>query len=497
MAGPWEEYAAQDGPWNEYRAAAPKRPADTSRARGAVLGLLKPIDNAAEALQGGVNALFGTNFQSATRAASENQAARQANTRKGMQVVGNIAGTLPTLALPGGVVAQGAAGGALLSDARDLGGVLMDAGMGAVAGKVGEKIVGGVQRAIAPRLSQGVQTLTQEGVRMTPGQAGRASGTRAGEILGAAEDKLMSLPFVGDVIETGRKRAGEDFNRALLSRPLKAIGQTFPKGAPVGHDGIKAVGDVLSEGYNRTLRNLSGAADSAFGNAINGIVKKANLPQAQKDQLAEIVDREVRQILSGKFTGAQVGKVRDRLDKIAAQLGRNADNPYARDVGEAVGQVRDAVLAMVRRQNPEAAARLKALDRGWAELVRIERAAVNTSDGVITPQGYQQAVRGADRSVRRRAVSRGQALGQDFARTASQALPSRVPNSGTFDRMAANSLYTVAGAALAPAAAGAQLVTRAATRQAGPQAQRAAQALTPLRRAGATVGPALLLRPDE
>ncbi len=98
---------------------------------------------------------------------------------------------------------------------------------------------------------------------------------------------------------------------------------------------------------------------------------------------------------------------------------------------------------------------------------------------------------------------------QDLSRDASEAMGRTLNNSGTAERSLLN-VALLGGTAfdstalLAPAVvAGAytrpvQNAARAAMgRQAGPQAQRAANALTPLRRAGATVGPALLLRPED
>lgn len=472
-----------------------------SRMEAFAAGVSKPIESLAKYGEQGVNALLGTDLNRFQQGAARNDAVRASNPNNALELAGNVAGTLPLLAIPGGPVAgtlaQGAVGGALLSDGDTAGEVAADAGLGMLGAGIGGAAVSGVRRAIAPVVSKGVQALTDAGIRMTPGQAGRATGTKLGEMMGEAEDKLMSLPFTGAVIESGRKIANEDFNRALLSRPLKAIGQAFPKGAPVGHEGISAVGDVLSAGYNSTLAGVRGVVDQSFAKAINGIGAKTSLPAAEKAQLQEILQREVTDILKGNYTGKQIGKVRDRLDKLAATLGKSVDNPYARDVGEAVGQARAAVLAMAQRQNPGVAAKIKALDKGWAELVRVERAAVNTADGVITPQGYQAAIKGADRSVRKRAASRGEAMGQDFAKDASKALPGKVPNSGTFDRMAANSIYTVVGAGVAPLAMAARGATAVVTRNPGPIARRASNALIPLRPAAALTGPALLLRPDE
>lgn len=76
------------------------------------------------------------------------------------KVVGGIAATLPTLALPGGPIAQGAAGGAMLSEARDFAGMAGDVALGMVGGKLGDvvgkrviaPVAGAVGRAIPPSI---------------------------------------------------------------------------------------------------------------------------------------------------------------------------------------------------------------------------------------------------------------------------------------------------------------------------------------------------------
>jgi hypothetical protein len=64
--------------------------------------------------------------------------------------VGEVAATLPTLALPGGVMTQGAAASGLMTDKRDPLGVAEDMALGAVTAKGGDLLLRGGARAIAP-----------------------------------------------------------------------------------------------------------------------------------------------------------------------------------------------------------------------------------------------------------------------------------------------------------------------------------------------------------
>jgi len=106
-----------------------RRMNNTSGMFGAMAGALKPLDNAAlwaSKIPGIGPAIDNLGqamgMQSTRQAYDRNQRARSGNENKGAQIVGNIAGTLPTLAIGGGVAApflQGAATGALLTENAD------------------------------------------------------------------------------------------------------------------------------------------------------------------------------------------------------------------------------------------------------------------------------------------------------------------------------------------------------------------------------------------
>jgi len=68
------------------------------------------------------------------------------------EFAGNVVGTLPTAMLPGGILAQGAASGALLSDAKGLPGIATDAAIGAAGAKLGDMALKGVGKAAAKAL---------------------------------------------------------------------------------------------------------------------------------------------------------------------------------------------------------------------------------------------------------------------------------------------------------------------------------------------------------
>lgn len=415
-------------------AAAPK---DDSAARGFALGAEKPLDNLTSAAMQipGVAAIdkFGQRlgFPSASRAVSANDSARANNSRTGYQLLGNIAGTVPTLALPGGALAQGAAGGALVSDAKDAGGIAKDAAIGMITGKVGDVLGKVASNVIAPKVSGAVRKLADIGVPLTPGQA-------FGGVARGIEDRLTGLPIVGDIVNNARGRGIEKFNRVIIDKALTPLGMKLPDKIATGREAVAYLADATSAAYNKLVPKLTATPDAPFVSALQRIeTEAAALPGSGGRDFKSIVGKDVlAQLRQGTtLTGEGLKTLESRLSRLAGKLNASSD-AYQQMTGDTVSGLLDEVRALVMRSNPAHAKELKAINRAFAEQVRVERAAgaAGNADGVMTPKGYAAAVRGADGSSRRSAVARGRALNQDVSDAAADVLPNSVPDSGTAGR---------------------------------------------------------------
>jgi hypothetical protein len=415
------------------------RQADNSTARGLALGAQKPLDNLTSAAMQipGVAAVdqLGQRmgFPGAREAVASNDAARRANTATGAQLVGNIAGTLPTLALPGGALAQGAAGGALLSDATDVEGAAMDAGLGAVAGKAGDMAVRGVANVIAPKVSAAVRTLADEGIPLTPGQA-------FGGVTKGIEDRLSGFPVVGDLITSARSRGVEAFNANVINKALGNIGQKLPQGIKAGREAVAYAADAIGQAYDAIVPTLSVTGDRTFTGAIGRIERASrSLPgSGARDFKAVVGDDVLQQLKQGAtLTGEGFKTLESRLSKFSGSL-KSSSDAYQRMVGEQVDEVLGELRGLLLRSNPAKRAELAQLNRAFAEQVRIERAAgaAGNPTGVFTPKQYSAAVRASDGSARKSAIARGRGMNQGFADAASDVLPATVPDSGTAGRAA-------------------------------------------------------------
>ena len=322
---------------------------------------------------------------------------------------------------------------------------------GAIAGAAFPVLGSAVSRVISPKASTNlaVSKLRSEGITPT-----------AGQILGGAaartEEKLSSLPLVGDAIINAKTRAVGQLNRAVANRALSPVGAKLPEGM-VGREAVEFVGDTLGKKYEDLLPGLTVKADREFADNITSL--SSMLRNGSLDpKYANGFDRFMRTNVLNKFkgqnalTGQTVKDIESDLGQTIARYSKSQD-PDAQLYADALKEVQSNLRDLVSRSNPQAAKELKAINTGYANFKRMERAAagVGAEDGIFSAAQLQSAVKALDRSKDKRAFSRGSALMQDLSESAKGVLGSRVPNSGTADRsfMALATLLDPKAAAMA------------------------------------------------
>jgi hypothetical protein len=337
------------------------------------------------------------------------------------------------------------------------------------------------------------QQLAKAGVTMTPGQ-----------ILGGAaartEEKLSSVPVLGDLIKGAQQRAANSFNTATYNEVLAPLGVKYS--GPIGHEGVEAVQRTISDAYDSTLSKMQFKIDQPFMADLQQLGGMAqNLPAQQQQTFANVVKTQI----IGKF-GPQGNMDGDTLKGVQSELGRMARG-YAgdpsfdnRQLGEAIGALKDAVdNALPRSNTPELAQQLQKANAAYANFVRLRTAAGSqgamNNGGVFTAAQLNNAVRQADKSAGKGASATGNALMQDLSGAGQQVLGSKYPDSGTAGRaMLGLAASAAAGHALLPAAVAgpAAVVGSAAALPYTKYGQALAQALLMSRPAGAVpVGNAL------
>jgi len=302
--------------------------------------------------------------------------------------------------------------------------------LGGAFGGATPAAVSGLSRLVSPKASTdaGLQLLKESGVRPTVGQS-------LGGWINRAEEKLQSLPLMGDGIAAARGRAVDQLNSAAINRATAPIGVKVDK---IGQEGIKQAGNALSDAYDDVLAGLKVVKfDQQWQQDFGQLKTMARaLPGSVKNTFSTKMKSLVEDRISkaGGMTAQTMKDLDSELGQLARRYSRSAI-ASEQDLGDAFLQAQSLLRTQVGRNSPQAAERLKAINEGWANLVRVEaagKAAIN-NEGVFSPAQLNMGIRQADKSTRGRAVSRGDALMQDLG-NAGAALGNKVPNSGTVDR---------------------------------------------------------------
>jgi hypothetical protein len=401
--------------------------------------------------------------------ASQNQPYAAANpiTNTVGNIGGNIGATAPLAALApaaatasalgriGTGAALGAASGAMApSDSSNpdyWGQKASQAGTGAAFGAGGSVLANALGKVITGATGTAQRQLADAGVTMTPGQA-------LGGGFARTEEKLTSVPILGDMIKNAQQRSVQSFNKAVYNDVLAPIGKTYD--GPVGTDAVQAVKSQISQAYDGALSKMTfKATDPAFQSDITNLTGLAqNLPAQQQQTFTNILKTQVFGKLGpqGNMDGQTLKGVQEELGKAAR--GYSSDQSYdTRQLGAAVGEIRNAIDSSLSRYNaPQDVQALANANAAYAKYVRLRGAAGSqgamNNDGIFTAGQLQNAVRSADKSVGKGSTATGNALMQDLSRAGQSVLGSKYPDSGTPGRAALMGLIGALGGGGAAAA---------------------------------------------
>jgi hypothetical protein len=312
-----------------------------------------------------------------------------------------------------------------------------------VVGAAAPVVLSGLARVVSPKASVNPQlkALQAEGVNPTVGQAlgGRAA---------IAEEKLQSVPILGDMIHRARNQTLESFNKSAINRALEPVGA---KVEGIGHEAIRKAGDTLSQYYDDALNQVKGVRfDQRFDADLNQLKQMSGnlLPDMGRKFDKVLNDTVMGRMSPNRSMLADVYKSVDSdLGKIASRYSKSS-TAAEQELGDALTQLQSLMKQQMMRANPQVADMVRRADRGWANLVRIEQAAkaAKNNEGIFTPAQLNSAIQMADDSVRGRAVSRGTALMQDLGGAGQKVIGSKYPDSGTVGRLALGGAAIGAGA---------------------------------------------------
>lgn len=392
---------------------------------------------------------------------AENEAAYQASRKAAgstgidaYRLAGNIASALP---LAAGIPAAATTAGRVAMGAGIGGGQAAlqpvtegdywtektkQAGTGGAFGAAIPLAGAALSRVISPKASvdAGLKALRSEGVKPTIGQA-------LGGRMASAEERLQSVPILGDMIHRAKGQTLGTFNKAAINRALAPIGEKIDD---IGQSGVDKAHKMLSQYYDDALDKIKGVKfDAQFDAELIQLRQMSeNLLPGMSRKFGKYVDDVLlhRMSPSRSMLGDVFKKVDSELGQASSKFGKSAV-ASEQELGDALAQLQNILKQQAMRANPEAAKLLRAADTGWANLVRIERAAeaAKNAEGVFTPAQLNQAIRAMDTSVRHNAVARGKALMQDLGTAGQKVIGSKYPDSGTAGRLALGTAAVGAG----------------------------------------------------
>jgi hypothetical protein len=304
--------------------------------------------------------------------------------------------------------------GAALGAVGSAGGQAVGRGLGAA--------VGGVAQA------PGVRELAQLNIPMTVGQ-------RLGGFAKGVEDKAISWPLVGDMIRARRAQGLEAFNRQAFNEAGSPIGARVQD---IGEEGIQALTDQVGDAYTNATQGTNVPFDQQFQTDFAGAVAQGQrLPPDLRRSLGEVLDARVAPITD---TGAMTG---DQFQQAIRALKATRNRPPSRfegfedDYRGAVTGAMDALEGqMMRGGGQDVVTGLGAANAANRNMRTIEDAARRAAGGsesgtpfVFTPNQLQRAGLATEKRYP------GPRPFADLADAGQQVLPSRIPNSGTADRL--------------------------------------------------------------
>lgn len=347
--------------------------------------------------------------------------------------------------------AYGAISGANSNPNDPLKGALFGGAAGLGGGMFGRQIARSGGGALAGVRNEGVQMLKDRGIPLTFGQAVSQSG-RLGGMAKGIEDKLTSLPLVGDMINARRREGVQGFNAAAFKEGMAPIAPLIP---PVGQQGVNNVGEqgisdmqkAVTGSYGRALDGVQVTPDAQFAQELSGLLQKGAAIPRTGPEFAHTVNASIAPHFNSP-TGAVGGaQIQDILQTTrGTNFGNDAMGNFAND---ALGDVGGAVSDLVGRHAPGVIPALGAANSSYRNLNILADAVgkgANTG-GLFSPAQLGMAARSNTTKFGGKISAASDTRPFfDLQRAGQDILPSKVPDSGTSGRLAMLAVPGLAGA---------------------------------------------------
>lgn len=388
---------------------------------------------------------------------------------KAIYGAGEGVGNALSIAVPAGLVAQGARAGTATQGVANT--LASQPVTQAVAGGVGGGVTGatdnplyglaaslavpvaaaGVRGAISPvtnRLSPQEQRIVQaaqnEGIQLTPAQM---TGSRS---LRAAEETMARMPLSNTPMQTAFETQRGQFNRAVMQRAGQTADDASPDTMQRAFTGLGQIFDDLSR---RTTVNV----DQRFGQDVQRVAANygrrletdvAPVFQSYLDDLTPLIQAAATPGAAPQIAGDVYRTMRS---DITTRMRETNNLPLRRALGglvEALDDVMERSTSGALRQE------WREVRRNYANLMTIDRAMqggtqAGRSTGDVPFNALSTAVKSGDRV----GYTRGRGDLNELSRIGDY-IADKIPNSGTPERLAWQNILTGGGLFTAGAASG-------------------------------------------
>lgn len=306
---------------------------------------------------------------------------------------------------------------------------------GAVLGPVVDVLAAPLARLGTPSARPELETLQRAGVdvtRLTPGQ-------QLGGAAKRVEESIKSVPIAGELVRRAEQRGFEEFNRGLVDNVIKQVNPqaTLPKAVST-RGAIEFAGKELSKAYSRALAPIKITPSAQMYMDISDVVVRygSQLGEENAALLNKLVMNRVTDLIPENKVLA--GGTAKRIDSDLGALERKYTKSMTaqeQTIGEALGEIKQIIRQEIASQDPTG--KVRQLNTVFSDFLRLEKAAAGSRapGGIFSPEQLVSATRTLDETRRKGGFARGQARMQQVAEAGREVLGTRVPDSGTPERI--------------------------------------------------------------
>ena len=286
-----------------------------------------------------------------------------------------------------GIVGRGALGGVVgatlnpvLGDnltAEDvLAGKVEQAGIGAIAGRLGSKF----SDLLTPTLKPGVRELLDQGIPVSPGQAYEGL---PGMLYRQIEK--LDLPY----LRVNKEAINLAYTKSVGDDVLSSVGKQIPESVKNGQQAFAYINKELNKAYDDAITKIGTVpVDDEFTSAINGVRSVVNdsLDKKQASSFNKFVRDNIEVRLkanNGELSGAELKKLEESFRKEIDSI-KGIDRP-SEVLKTAYDDTYKAIKSFILRNDPDGS--IAAANMGWMKQARFMEAVNKNAAGIKGAQG--------------------------------------------------------------------------------------------------------------